>query len=64
MKNHILGTILLSIITGVAGNFVYDAVKPNNKIESGPDSVQHLPTEFAPVQRKDQGIFIKNEPKQ
>jgi hypothetical protein len=33
LKNHILGVILLAIITGILGNFIYDAVKRHDRAD-------------------------------
>lgn len=35
LKEHIVGVVVLALITGVLGNFIYDAIKPTPRDASG-----------------------------
>lgn len=62
LRGNILGIIILAIITGVAGNFVFDWVKPSEKkettirVELSASSPQAGVPEFTRPSRIDQGV--------
>lgn len=64
-KNNILGMVVFAILTGVAGNFVFEFLKQDEKkdskivIEVKPLSSN--PPDFTPIKRLDQGVHEPHE---